>query len=100
MQRDAAQVSAAFTSYFERARSLDRLLAQNPAMRPIGVDRSAVVSKTVNARANGSSTTPSRWPQWPIDSEGPIERSSLSTWGDADVFDDSCLGDLQNQRGA
>ena len=52
LQRDAAQVSAAFTSYFERARSLDLLLAQNPAMRPIGVDSSAVVSKAVNARAN------------------------------------------------
>ena len=52
LQRDAAQVSAAFTSYFERARSLDLLLAQNPAVRPNGVDSSAVVSRAVNARAN------------------------------------------------
>ena len=34
LERDATQVSAAFTSYFERARSLDLLLAQNPAFRP------------------------------------------------------------------
>jgi diguanylate cyclase (GGDEF)-like protein len=52
LQRDAAQVSAAFTSYFERARSLDLLLAQNPAVRPRGVAGSAGVSKTVNAQAN------------------------------------------------
>ena len=36
LQRDAAQVASAFTSYFERARSLDLLLAQNPAFRPPG----------------------------------------------------------------
>jgi diguanylate cyclase (GGDEF)-like protein len=34
LQRDAAQVASAFTSYFERARSLDLLLAQSPAFRP------------------------------------------------------------------
>lgn len=33
LQRDAAQVAAAFNSYFERARSLNLLLAQNPAFR-------------------------------------------------------------------
>ena len=52
LQRDAAQVSAAFTSYFERARSLDLLLAQSPAVRPLGVDGSVAVDKAVNARAN------------------------------------------------
>ena len=36
LQRDAAQVASAFTSYFERARSLDLLLAQSPAFRPPG----------------------------------------------------------------
>lgn len=30
LRRDAAQISASFTSYFERARSLDLLLAHNP----------------------------------------------------------------------
>ena len=34
LQRDATQVSEAFTSYFERVRSPDLLLAQNPALRP------------------------------------------------------------------
>ncbi|MEP6463386.1 MAG: EAL domain-containing protein [Frankiaceae bacterium] len=34
LQRDAAQVASAFSSYFERARSLDLLLAQNPAFSP------------------------------------------------------------------
>jgi len=34
LQHDAAQVASAFTSYFERARSLDLLLAQNPAFHP------------------------------------------------------------------
>jgi diguanylate cyclase (GGDEF)-like protein len=34
LQHDAAQVASAFTSYFERARSLDLLLAQSPAFRP------------------------------------------------------------------
>jgi len=34
LQRDAAQVGLVFSSYFERARSLDLLLAQNPAFRP------------------------------------------------------------------
>ncbi len=34
MQRDATQVALAFSSYFERARSLDLLLAQNPAFTP------------------------------------------------------------------
>jgi predicted signal transduction protein with EAL and GGDEF domain len=34
LQRDAAQVASAFTSYFERARSPDLLLAQSPAFRP------------------------------------------------------------------
>jgi diguanylate cyclase (GGDEF)-like protein len=34
LQRDAAQVASAFSSYFERARSLDLLLAQSPALRP------------------------------------------------------------------
>jgi hypothetical protein len=34
LQRDAAQVASAFTSYFERARSLYLLLAQSPAFRP------------------------------------------------------------------
>jgi diguanylate cyclase (GGDEF)-like protein len=33
-QRDAAQVSASFSSYFERARSLDLLLAQDEAFVP------------------------------------------------------------------
>src|SRR3954470_8565333 len=32
LQTQATQVAAAFTSYFERARSLDLLLAQNPAL--------------------------------------------------------------------
>jgi diguanylate cyclase (GGDEF)-like protein len=44
LQRDAAQVSASFRSYFERARSLDLLLAQNEAFIPTGdgtVDRIA-----------------------------------------------------------
>ncbi len=36
LQRDAAQVASAFSSYFERARSLDLLLAQSPAFRPPG----------------------------------------------------------------
>src|SRR4249920_1369364 len=36
LQRDAARVALAFTSYFERARSLDLLLAQSPAFRPPG----------------------------------------------------------------
>src|SRR5687767_5881084 len=31
LQRDAAQVSASFSSYFERARSINLLLAQNQA---------------------------------------------------------------------
>lgn len=34
LQHDAAQVALAFTSYFERARSLDLPLAQSPAFRP------------------------------------------------------------------
>jgi diguanylate cyclase (GGDEF)-like protein len=34
VERDAVQVAAAFTSYFERARSLDLLLAQSPAVTP------------------------------------------------------------------
>ena len=34
LQRDSAQVAIAFTSYFERARSLNLLLAQNPAFQP------------------------------------------------------------------
>jgi diguanylate cyclase (GGDEF)-like protein len=34
LQHDAAQVASAFTSYFERARSLDLLLAQSPAFHP------------------------------------------------------------------
>src|SRR4051812_30220219 len=34
LQRDAAQVALAFSSYFERARSLDLLLAQDRAFRP------------------------------------------------------------------
>ncbi len=34
IQRDATQVALAFSSYFERARSLDLLLAQNPAFTP------------------------------------------------------------------
>ncbi len=34
LQHDAAQVASAFSSYFERARSLDLLLAQSPAFRP------------------------------------------------------------------
>ena len=34
MERDALQTASAFGSYFERARSLDLLLAQNPAFRP------------------------------------------------------------------
>jgi diguanylate cyclase (GGDEF)-like protein len=33
LQHDASQVAAAFTSYFDRARSLDLLLAQSPALR-------------------------------------------------------------------
>jgi len=44
LQRDTAQVALAFTSYFERARSLDLLLAQNPALQPSagqGVDNAA-----------------------------------------------------------
>jgi diguanylate cyclase (GGDEF)-like protein len=36
LQRDAVQVASAFSSYFERARSLDLLLAQNTAFRPPG----------------------------------------------------------------
>jgi diguanylate cyclase (GGDEF)-like protein len=46
LQRDAAQVASAFTSYFERARSLDLLLAQSPAFRPPGG------GKVDNAQAN------------------------------------------------
>jgi len=41
MQRDAAQVAQAFGAYFERARALDLLLAQNPVFAPpagTGVD--------------------------------------------------------------
>ena len=34
LQHDASQVAAGFSSYFERARSLDLLLAQSPAFRP------------------------------------------------------------------
>jgi diguanylate cyclase (GGDEF)-like protein len=34
LERDAVQVATAFTSYFERARSLDLLLAQSPAVSP------------------------------------------------------------------
>lgn len=34
LERDAVQVATAFTSYFERARSLDLLLAQSPAVTP------------------------------------------------------------------
>ncbi|MFY9914927.1 MAG: cache domain-containing protein, partial [Nocardioidaceae bacterium] len=34
LQHDASQVASAFSSYFERARSLDLLLAQSPAFRP------------------------------------------------------------------
>jgi diguanylate cyclase (GGDEF)-like protein len=33
LQHDVSQVAAAFTSYFDRARSLDLLLAQSPALR-------------------------------------------------------------------
>jgi diguanylate cyclase (GGDEF)-like protein len=36
LQRDTAQVAAGFATYFERARSLDLLLAQSPAFRPPG----------------------------------------------------------------
>jgi diguanylate cyclase (GGDEF)-like protein len=36
LERDSGQVASAFSSYFERARSLDLLLAQNPAFRPSG----------------------------------------------------------------
>jgi diguanylate cyclase (GGDEF)-like protein len=36
VQRDAAQVATAFTNYFERARSLDLLLAQSPAFHASG----------------------------------------------------------------
>jgi diguanylate cyclase (GGDEF)-like protein len=48
LQRDAAQVASAFTSYFERARSLDLLLAQSPAFRPPDG------GKVDNAQANGA----------------------------------------------
>jgi len=44
LQRDADQVALGFASYFERARSLDLLLAQSPALRPSaghGVDNDA-----------------------------------------------------------
>jgi diguanylate cyclase (GGDEF)-like protein len=34
LRHDADRVATAFTSYFERARSLDLLLAQNPVFRP------------------------------------------------------------------
>jgi diguanylate cyclase (GGDEF)-like protein len=36
LQRDAAQVSGSFSSYFERARSLDLLLAHDEAFTPAG----------------------------------------------------------------
>ena len=48
LQRDAAQVSASFSSYFERARSLDLLLAQDPAFRP---DRNGTVDRAEANRA-------------------------------------------------
>ena len=35
MERDALQTASAFGAYFERARSLDLLLAENPAFRPV-----------------------------------------------------------------
>ncbi len=34
LEQDAAQVASAFTSYFDRARSLGLLLAQSPTFRP------------------------------------------------------------------
>lgn len=46
MQNDAAQMASAFTSFFERARSLDLLLAQSPGLHP-GQD-----DQTDNAAAN------------------------------------------------
>src|SRR3954470_15870592 len=48
LQTEASQVADAFTSYFERASSLDLLLAQNPALRqPPGT-----VTPETNAAAN------------------------------------------------
>ncbi|MDX6373424.1 MAG: hypothetical protein QOD98_2412 [Nocardioidaceae bacterium] len=48
LQTEATQVAAAFTSYFERARSLDLLLAQNPALH----QRPGTVTPEANDAAN------------------------------------------------
>jgi diguanylate cyclase (GGDEF)-like protein len=50
-QRDAAQVSASFSSYFERARSLDLLLAQDAAFAP---SERGIVDRVAANRALGN----------------------------------------------
>src|SRR3954470_14061479 len=42
LRRDTAQVAAAFSAYFERARSLDLLLAQNQTLAEGIVDQEAL----------------------------------------------------------
>jgi diguanylate cyclase (GGDEF)-like protein len=50
-QRDAAQVSASFSAYFERARSLDLLLAQDAAFAP---SKHGIVDRDAANRALGN----------------------------------------------
>jgi diguanylate cyclase (GGDEF)-like protein len=72
LQNDATQVATAFNSYFERARSLDLLLSQNPALR--GLADGTHVDARTNAEAN--------------EALGYLERLYPGSIGEACLIDD------------
>jgi diguanylate cyclase (GGDEF)-like protein len=72
LENDATQVATAFNSYFERARSLDLLLSQNPALRSTA-DGTGIDAET-NAEAN--------------EALGYLERLYPNSIGEACLIDD------------